>query len=77
MATQIIVRNANNDFDALRTAQGMENAGASVFSVAHAGMHQPYGAMAPSAKFVVFAKFDDATTSYDAIDAAIEKEFGE
>ena len=71
---KIIVRDANNDLEALRTAQGMENAGASVFSVSHAGMRHPQGAMIPSAKFVVWGKYDAPTTT-DEIDAAISREF--
>lgn len=77
MGLKIIVRHAQNDLDALRTAQGMENAGASVFSIAHDGMHQPYGAMIPSSKFVVWAKYDESATSPDRIDEAIEKEFAQ
>lgn len=71
--TKIMVRHANNDFEAMRTAQGMENAGANVFSITHAGMHQPFGAMAPSSKFVVWAKVP-SLDMFDAIDAEIEKE---
>ena len=73
---QIICRYANSDFDALRIAQGMENAGASVFSIAHAGMHQPHGAMIPSSKFIVWAKYEAPTTP-DDIDKMIAREFGE
>lgn len=72
--TRIMVRHANNDFEAMLTAQGMENAGADVFSITHAGMHQPLGALAPSSKFVVWAKVPSADM-FDAIDAEIEKEF--
>jgi hypothetical protein len=75
---KIIVRHANNDFDALRVAQGMENAGASVFSVAHNGMYQPDGALIPSARFVVFGKYEgDEETRCNEIDKSISREFGE
>lgn len=74
MGAKIMVRHADNDFEALRIAQGMENAGAAVFSIAHDGMHQPYGAMAPSSRFVVWAKVP-SDLLIDAVDAAIKKEF--
>lgn len=74
MAIQIIARHARSDFHAVVTAQGIVNAGASVLSVTYDGMHQPDGAMIPSSKFVVFAQFDDTTTSYDKIDEEVEKE---
>jgi hypothetical protein len=70
---KIIVRNADNDFDAYRIAQAMTDAGADVFSIAHNGMHQPYGAMVPSAKFIVFAKHADSI-SPETIDKYIDAE---
>lgn len=73
---KIVMRNANNDFDAYRTAQGMENAGAVVFSITHNGMHQPFGAMVPSSRMVVWAKVE-SDDMIDAVDKAIEAEFGE
>jgi len=73
---KIISRHADNDFDAFRTAQGMENAGATVFSISHNGMQQPYGAMAPSARFIVWAKVE-SEVMIDAVDASITKEFGD
>jgi hypothetical protein len=75
MGLKIIVRHAQSDLEALHTAQGMENADASVFSITHDGIHQRYGAMIPSSKFVVWAKYDESITSPDQIDEAIDKEF--
>lgn len=72
---QIIVRHANSDFDALRTAQGMEKAGASVFSISHNGMPRPEGAIIPSSQFLVWAKYEGPLTT-DEIDLAITREFG-
>lgn len=69
-----MVRHANNDFEAMLTAQGMESAGAEVFSVTHNGMHQPYGAMVPSSKFVVWAKVV-SDEFIDVVDKAIALEF--
>lgn len=71
----IICRDANSDFDAFRTAQGMENAGAEVFSISHDGMHQPYGAMVSSSKFIVWAKYKAPATP-DSIDEMISAEMG-
>jgi hypothetical protein len=62
--------------DALNTAQGMENAGASVFSVSHDGMRQPEGALIPSSRFIVWAKYEAPLTT-DEIDAAISLAFGD
>ena len=72
---EIIERSANNDFDAYRVAQGMENAGAQVFSISHNGMHQPFGALSPSSKFIVWAKFLPPVTC-DSIDDEIARQFG-
>lgn len=72
---RIMVRGAGNDFDALRVAQGMENAGATVFSITHAGMHKPFGAIDPSSKFVVWAKVE-SDSQIAAVDEAIDREFG-
>jgi hypothetical protein len=54
-------------------AQGMENAGAQVISVSHDGMHQPFGAMEPSSKFIVWAKYESPMTP-EQIDVAIDDE---
>ncbi len=71
---RIMMRDADNSFDAYRTAQGMEKAGASVFSITHNGMYQPHGALIPSSRMVVWAKVkDDAMIA--AVDEAIDKEF--
>lgn len=71
---KIMVRHANNDFEAMLTAQGMESAGADVFSITHNGMHQPFGAMAPSSKFVVWAKVA-SDEMMGAVDESIAREF--
>lgn len=76
MTMKIITRDAQNVFDAYRIAQGMENAGASVFSISYDGMHQPFGALLPSSRFIVWAKHEESL-SPDDIDKAISKEFGE
>jgi hypothetical protein len=70
-----MVRSAPNDFDAMRTAQGMENAGATVISITYNGQHQPFGALEPSSKFVVWARVPDSI-NIDDVDAAIDKELG-
>lgn len=71
---RIILRHANTDFDALTIAQGMENAGACVISVSQNGMTQPEDGMAPTVKFIVWAKYEDPLTTGE-IDDAINREF--
>lgn len=68
-----MVRRAANDFEAMQTSDAMLRAGADVFSVTYNGMHQPHGAMEPSARFLVWAKVvDDAHIG--RVDAEIEIE---
>ena len=70
---KIMVRTAEDDFVALKTAQGMENAGANVFSITNSGSATHFGATVAHVKFVVWAKIEN----YDmisAVDKAIEKE---
>lgn len=75
---RIIVRQAGNSFDALRTAEGMEKAGANVFSVTFNGMRQALGAMEAGPTFTVWAKYDGPEEARcDEIDRAISAEFGE
>ena len=57
--SEIIVRRARDEFDALLTAEGMERADAEVISIAYDGEHQQPGAMVPCSKFVVFARVPD------------------
>ena len=70
---KIMMRHANNDIEAMLTAQGMESAGADVFSITNDGMHQPYGARVPSSRFVVWAKVASAEM-IAAVDEAISLE---
>lgn len=70
----IICRHANNDLHALWTAQGMENAGASVISISHNGMRHPDGALIPSSSFIVWGRYEAPVTP-DKIDEAIELAF--
>lgn len=71
---KIMSRPADNDFDAFRIAQGMENAGVQVFSITFNGMHQQPGAMIPVAKMVVWGKATD-NAMIEAADKAIEEQF--
>lgn len=62
---EIICRPAESTFDAVATAQGMENAGANVFSIAfNPGMN-------PMFSFSVFAKYDQELVTPTEIDKAI------
>lgn len=63
----IIVRHAADDFGALLTAQGMEDAGAQVFSVTL--NHTHYEAR----RFLVFARYDPDSVTPDQIDEHIQK----
>ena len=65
---KIMARTADNDFDAFRIAQGMENAGVQVFSITHNGMHQQPGAMVTVSRMIVWGKAKD-----DAMIAAADK----
>jgi hypothetical protein len=65
---QIIVRHAKDDFYALMTAQGMEDAGAEVFSIT---LNQTTQRML---QFLVFAKYDPNKITPDGIDACIQKQ---
>jgi hypothetical protein len=62
-----------DDFHALKTAQAIEDCGATVISISYRGHEHPFGAMVPSARYNVFARFDPSITSFDQIDEAIEK----
>ena len=59
---QVIVRHARDDFYALLTAQGMEDAGAKVFSMT----------VLPNGWFDIWAKYDSAMTNPDKIDESID-----
>ena len=62
---EIICRRAESTFDAVATAQGMENAGANVFSITfNPGMN-------PMFSFSVFAKYDRELVTPTEIDKAI------
>jgi len=65
---QIIVRHAQDDFFALMTAQGMEDAGAEVFSIT------PNQTTQRMLKFLIFAKYDASKVTPEAIDACIQKQ---
>jgi hypothetical protein len=67
----IIVRHAKDDFGALLTAQGIEDAGAQVFSVTlnHTHNHTHY----ETRRFLVFARYDPDSVTPDQIDEHIQK----
>jgi hypothetical protein len=73
---KIISRTAPNDLHAFFIAQGMEDAGAQVISISHNGQKQDYGALAPSSKFIVWARYEEPLTC-DDIDDFIEKAYPE
>jgi hypothetical protein len=64
---EIVCRHAEDDFFALMTAQGMEDANCCVFSITHVPG-------APSMlKWIVWGRFDPAKTTFDKIDVCIKK----
>lgn len=73
----IIMRSAQDDFYALLTAQGMENAGANVFSISNRNMDASDSSLIPL-KFIVWAKHNNSLTVEkidEFIDAEIEAAF--
>ena len=72
---RLISRNARDQWDAWDIAQGMENAGAAVFSISYDGQQLAPGATLPASRFIVWA-WVDGNLSLDYIDAEIDKERG-
>ena len=70
---RIMIRHATDDFHAMQIAQGMENAGANVFSIANNGNSVYMEGLAPHCSFVVFAKVD-SDDMINCVDAEIKKE---
>jgi enoyl-[acyl-carrier-protein] reductase (NADH) len=76
----IMQRHAADDFEAFLTAQAMEEAGAEVFSITFNGMHRKQGALADTARMVVWARVTDdvqITKADEAIEKAFAKVYGE
>lgn len=69
----VICRHAEDDFRALLIAQGMENAGALVFSIANNGSDQYPTALIPHTRFIVWAKYEPPLTPCE-IDKFISEE---
>ena len=73
----IMVRNADDDFIALLTADAMERAGATVISITYMGERTYGGALAPHPYFSVWARVRSEAhiASVDTmIDATLEAE---
>jgi hypothetical protein len=62
---KVMVRHAEDDFRALQTAQGMEEAGATVFSIVNLGEKRQFN-------LAVFARFDEPITC-NAVDEVIKR----
>lgn len=74
---RIMVRLAEDDFEALRTANAMESAGACVFAITPNGTATYQGALAPHDRFRVWCKVTNDSV-IDSVDVAISKElYGE
>ena len=77
MMKKIMMRNACNDFEAMKTAEAMASVDADVFSITSNKEHHPFGAIDPHMEFIVWAKVTGVKMIEDA-DIAIGKEvFGE
>jgi hypothetical protein len=70
---RIMVRHAIDDFDAMHIANGMEAAGAQVFSITATEPQLNPGALVKTMRYTVWAKIPDESIC-DAVDAAIDKE---
>jgi hypothetical protein len=68
---KIISRKVNDDLEAFKMAAFIEQAGGSVFSITFDGMHRMQGAMADTARFIVWGKYE-ASLVPDLVD----KNFG-
>ena len=66
----ILLRHAEDDFRALIIAQGMERAGAEVFSVSYNGQSEPNIMGFTHGRFIVWGRYEDPVTC-DLIDSAI------
>lgn len=72
----IMMRPAEDDFAALKTADAMEKAGATVITVTPNGQAQYPTALAPHTRYIVWARVTgDAHIA--EVDVAIEAEFPE
>lgn len=72
----VMMRSAEDDFAALKTADAMEAAGATVITLTPNGQAQYPTALAPHVRYIVWARVrDDAHIA--AVDKAIAAEFGE
>jgi hypothetical protein len=74
--SRIMVRHAIDDFDAMHIANGMEAAGAVVFSITATEPELQPGALKPAMRYTVWAKITDESIC-DAVDAAIAREVQE
>jgi hypothetical protein len=64
---EIMCRHALDDFSALMTAQGMEDAGCCAFSITHVPNAQP------ALRWVIWGRFHPTETTYEEIDRCIKK----
>jgi hypothetical protein len=64
---EIIYRHARDDFRALMTAQGMEDAACYAFSIAHVPSAQPM------LRWVIWGRFHPTETTIEEIDRCIKK----
>ena len=69
----IMIREGGDSYETFLVAQGMENAGAEIISIAYNGEHTREGAMIPCSKFVIFARIPE-DIKIDAVDNSIDEE---
>jgi hypothetical protein len=69
---KIISRKVNDDMEAFKMAGFIEANGGSVFSITFDGMYRIHRAMADTARFIVWGKYED-TNLPDKVDADFGK----
>lgn len=69
---KIFSRKVHDDLEAFKMSTFVETSGGSVFSITFDGMHRLPGAMADTARFIVWAKYEDKDFP-DKVDAAFGK----
>jgi hypothetical protein len=76
---KIMCRRAEDDFEAMLTAQGMEDAGVNVFSISGNGQDTHPGALSPHTRYVVWGKAlcdDHISKADDEISRVIADAYG-
>lgn len=71
---RILLRHAENDFEALLIANAMEKAGAKIFNITSNGERKSLFAAEPHTRFIVWAKCDERFSTSE-MDRIIEEHY--